>query len=132
MENKYKFSKNSQYKLAYHFVFCPRYRRKIFKEEGVANQFKQLVYDIATRLEWEVMCIELGEDYVYLVIEAAPIFSPNEIMAKLKNETSKGLRELFAHLSHLPSLWSRSFLVANEPLTEGVIRGYVAQQKKRG
>lgn len=27
----------------YHFVFCPRYRRKIFLYQGVEKRFKELV-----------------------------------------------------------------------------------------
>lgn len=132
MEKLFKNSKNSQYRLTYYFVFCPRYRRKIFKEVEVAHYFEKQLQDLATRMNWEINQLHIGEDYVYLALDAEPLFSPADLIGKIKNETSSEIRQHFHFLSHLPSLWSRTYLVSSDVLTEEMIQTYVAQQKKRG
>ncbi|OMF84812.1 IS200/IS605 family transposase [Paenibacillus sp. FSL R7-0337] len=87
----------------YHFVFCPRYRRKVLVDQ-VEIQFKQM-----------------------------PTDSPAELMAKLKGITSRRLREQFKQLNHLASLWTRSYFVSTaENVSSETIKRYVEEQKKRG
>lgn len=43
MENKYRHTKTTVSLINYHFVFCPRYRRKIFLIPNVEERFKELV-----------------------------------------------------------------------------------------
>ncbi|MBQ3962495.1 MAG: transposase, partial [Erysipelotrichaceae bacterium] len=40
MNNDYRRTKTTVSLINYHFVFCPRYRRKIFNIPGVAESFK--------------------------------------------------------------------------------------------
>ena len=42
MQNDYISTKTTVSMIHYHFVFCPRYRRKIFLIKGVEDMFKQL------------------------------------------------------------------------------------------
>ena len=42
MKNQYQHTKTTVSLIHYHFVFCPRYRRKIFKIPGVEARFKEL------------------------------------------------------------------------------------------
>ncbi|MCR5691071.1 MAG: transposase, partial [Eubacterium sp.] len=42
MKNEYKHTKTTVSLINYHFVFCPRYRRKIFNIQGVEDRFKEL------------------------------------------------------------------------------------------
>ena len=130
MINKYRRTKTTVSLINYHFVFCPRYRRKIFLNSQVEERFKTLVREICDELEIEVIAMECDQDHVHLFLNALPTFSPTDIMAKIKGVTSKKLREEFPHLQHLPSLWTRSYFVS----TAGseTIRRYVENQKKRG
>lgn len=43
MENKYRHTNTTVSLINYHFVFCPRYRRKIFLIPNVEERFKELV-----------------------------------------------------------------------------------------
>lgn len=93
----------------YHFIFCPRYRRKIFLNTQLEDRFKVLVHEICKDLEIEVLALECDKDHAHLFLNAPPTFSPADIMEKIKGVTSKTLREEFFHLQHLPSLWTRSY-----------------------
>ena len=43
MKNEYRHTKTTVSMINYHFVFCPRYRRKIFLIPGVEGRFKELI-----------------------------------------------------------------------------------------
>lgn len=117
----------------YHFVFCPRYRRKIFLRADVEERFKQLVQEICGELDIVILALECDKDHTHVFLNVPPTFSPADIMAKLKGVTSKKLREEFPHLGHLPSLWTRSYFVSTaEHVSSATIKRYVEQQKTRG
>ena len=133
MLNEYRRTKTTVSLINYHFVFCPRYRRKIFLNSQVEERFKTLVREICDELEIEVIAMECDQDHVHLFLNTLPTFSPTDIMAKIKGVTSKKLREEFPHLQHLPSLWTRSYFVSTaENVSSETIRCYVENQKKRG
>lgn len=117
----------------YHFVFCPRYRKKIFLKTEVEQRFKELVRDICGELDIQIIAIETDKDHAHLFLNALPALSPADIMAKMKGITSKRLREEFKHLQHLPSLWTRSYFVSTAGnVSSETIKRYVEQQKTRG
>ncbi|MGD6819215.1 IS200/IS605 family transposase, partial [Metabacillus sp. 113a] len=86
----------------YHFVFCPRYRRKIFLRTDVEERFKQLVQEVCEELEIVIVAFRVRKDHTHIFLNALPTLSPADIMAKIKGVTSKKLREEFPHLQHLP------------------------------
>ncbi|WP_413299480.1 IS200/IS605 family transposase [Bacillus sp. 1P10SD] len=103
----------------YHFVFCPRYRRKIF-------------LDFNESLKIRVVAIECDKDHAHMFLNALPTVSPANMMARIKGVTSKQLREEFPHLQHLPSLWTRSYFVSTAGnVSNETIKRYVENQKKR-
>ena len=133
MLNEYRRTKTTVSFIHYHFVFCPRYRRKIFLNSQVEERFKTLVREICDELEIEILAMECDQDHVHLFLNTLPTFSPTDIMAKIKGVTSKKLREEFPHLQHLPSLWTRSYFVSTaENVSSETIRCYVKKKKKRG
>ena len=133
MLNEYRRTKTTVSLINYHFVFCPRYRRKIFLNSKVEERFKMLVQEICEELEIEIITMECGKDHVHLFLNSLPTFSPTDIMAKIKGVTSKKIREEFSHLQHLPSLWTRSYFVSTAGnVSSETIRRYVENQKTRG
>ena len=131
MLNEYRKTKTTVSFIHYHFVFCPRYRRKIFLNSQVEERFKTLVQEICDELEIEVIAMECDQDHVHLFLNTRPTFSPTDMMAKIKGVTSKKLREEFPHLQHLPSLWTRSYFVSTAGnVSSETIRRYVENQKK--
>ena len=133
MLNEYRRTKKTVSFIHHHFVFCPRYRRKIFLNSQVEERFKTLVREICDELEIEVIAMECDQDHVHLFLNTLPTFSPTDIMAKIKGVTSKKLREEFSHLQHLPSLWTRSYFVSTAGnVSSETIRRYVENQKTRG
>jgi len=132
MDNKYRRTKTTVSLINYHFIFCPRYRRKIFLDENVENRFKELVKLICNELEIEIITIECDKDHAHLFLNCLPTLSPSDIMNKIKGVTSKVLREEFSKLEKMPSLWTRSYFVSTAGnVSSETIRKYVESQKTR-
>ena len=133
METNYRRTHTTVSLINYHFVFCPRYRRKIFLRNGVEIRFKGLMSEIYEELNIKIITLECDKDHTHMFLEAPPTLSPADIMAKIKRVTSKKLREEFPHLQHLPSLWTRSYFVSTAGnVSSETIKRYVEQQKTRG
>ncbi|MBB6285223.1 IS200/IS605 family transposase [Geobacillus subterraneus] len=129
---QYRCTKTTVSLINYHFVFCPRYRRKVLVGE-VEIRFKQLVQQICKENDWRILAMEVMPDHCHLFLNCLPTDSPSAIMAKVKGVTSRILRQEFKHLAHLPSLWTRSFFVSTAGnVSSETIKRYVEAQKKRG
>ena len=133
MINNYRKTKTTVSFINYHFVFCPRYRRKIFLNTKVEERFKGLVQEVCNELDIVIFAMECDKDHVHLFLHTLPTLSPADTMAKIKGVTSKRLREEFPHLAHLPSLWTRSYFVSTAGnVSIETIKHYVESQKTRG
>lgn len=132
MENKYRKTKTTVSLINYHFIFCPRYRRKIFDIPNVEDRFKDLVNDICKEMEIEIIAIECDKDHCHIFLNCLPTLSPSDIMQKIKGITSKILRQEFQVLSKMPSLWTRSYFVSTAGnVSSKTIKQYVESQKTR-
>ncbi|MDO4325791.1 MAG: IS200/IS605 family transposase [bacterium] len=132
MENKYRHTRTTVSLIQYHFVFCPRYRRKIFLIPSVEERFKELVKTKCKELEIEIITLECDKDHCHMFLNCLPAWSPSDIMQQIKAYTSKILREEFVELSKMPSLWTRSYFVSTaENVCSETMKKYVESQKKR-
>lgn len=132
MENKYRHTNTTVSLINYHFVFCPRYRRKIFLIPNVEERFKELVKIKCKELDIEIIAIECDKDHSHMFLNCLPTLSPSDIMQQIKGYTSKILRDEFNELSKMPSLWTRSYFVSTAgDVCSETIKKYVENQKKR-
>lgn len=132
MENNYRRTKTTVSLIQYHFVFCPRYRRKIFLNERLVHRFKVLISEIASKHDFKILALETDKDHCHLFLNALPIYSPSDIMAKIKGGTSRILREEFEELNAMPNLWTRSYFVSTAGnVSSETIKQYVENQRKR-
>ena len=132
MENNYRHTNTTVSLINYHFVFCPRYRRKIFLIPKIEQRFKTLVNDKCGELEIEIIAIECDKDHVHMFLNCLPTQSPSDIMQHIKGCTSKILREEFEILRKMPSLWTRSYFVSTAGnVCSEAIKKYKKKKKTR-
>ena len=118
--------------LNYHFVFCPRYRRKIFDVAGVDEYFKTLVAEVCGQHDLQILAMECHHDHVHLFVSAPPTTAPYEIMKWIKGATSRKIRMQFSALNSMSALWTRSYFVSTAgKVSSATIRHYVETQKTR-
>ena len=133
METIYFRTKTTVSFINYHFVFCPKYRRKIFLIPHVEERFKSLTEKICDELQIEILAMECHKDYVHLFLKCWPSQSPAEIMKKIKGASSHALRDESPQLSGMSSLWTRSYFVSTaNNVSNETIQWYVNTQKTRG
>ena len=59
----------------YHFVFCPKYRRKIFLIPNVETRFKELTQQICNKLGIQIIAMECHKDHVHMFLKKAAAFT---------------------------------------------------------
>ena len=75
----------------YHFVWIVRKRKRILYGEMDAR-VQQLIREAVIALECEVIALETDQDHVHLFIQSKPIYSPAQIMHKIKGSVSHQIR----------------------------------------
>lgn len=132
MNSRYRTTTTTVSMIRYHFVFCPRYRRKIFLVPGVEQRFKELVTEACRMHDIEIIAMECHRDHVHMFVSALPQLSIPDIMKCVKGSTSNTLRSDFPELSRIPSLWTRSYFVSTAgDVSAETIKRYVETQKTR-
>ena len=89
MEQQYRRANTSVSLVNYHFVWAPRYRRKILVGE-VDRRFREILGEVAKELDVRILALEVMPDHVHLFVNAPPDLSPSGIIARIKGRTSKG------------------------------------------
>lgn len=132
MDNEYRHTNTTVSLINYHFVFCPRYRRKIFNIPGVEERFKELASEGCRNMGVEILAMECHVDHVHMFLSCLPTQSPAGVVKQVKGITSHALRDEFAELSGMPSLWTRSYFVSTAGnVSSETIKWYVDTQKTR-
>lgn len=132
MEKKYRHTATTVSMVNYHFVFCPRYRRKIFLIDGLETRFKELVNQICKQNEIEILAMECHIDHCHLFVNAPPTLSPADIMKLVKGTTGSILKKEF-FTSANTRVWTRSYFVSTAgDVSSTTIERYVKEQKTRG
>jgi putative transposase len=118
--------------IGFHLVWCSKYRRPVLGGR-VADRLRSLIRAKCAERGWTVEAMEVMPDHVQLIVRTGPDASPALVAHQCKGFTSRVLRGEFPHLrSRLPTLWSKSYLVASVGrVSETTIRGYVAEQTTR-
>jgi putative transposase len=87
-----------------------------------------LLREAAGRIDCEILYLSIQPDHVLVFIAAPPLLAPDQIMFRIKGYTSRVLRQEFAHLRKMPSLWRRSYFCrAAGHVSSAVIQRYIEE-----
>lgn len=75
------------YRLAYHFVWIPRYRRAMLIG-SLALRLNELIRQVCPEREWLIEPLTVQPDHVHLVVHCPPREAPATVMHVLKINTS--------------------------------------------
>lgn len=98
------------YQINYHFVWIPKYRRKVLVG-SVKKDLEDGITNICKERGFKVISLEVQPDHVHLFLSAPPRDSPAKIINSIKGATSKRLRSKYSRLKRMPSLWTRTYYV---------------------
>ena len=132
MDRRYARNSGAVYRLGYHLVWCPKYRKRVLFGQ-VETRLKELIRERCAERGWEIVAMETMPDHVHLFVRTDPTDAPAYVANQLKGYTSRVLRSEFAHLrSVLPTLWSRSYFVCSVGnASESAISRYIEDQQTK-
>jgi putative transposase len=130
MDEKYIHEQQTVHHSLYHSIFCPKRRRKVLVGP-VHTRVKQLIEEVAQEQGWEIVELAIQPNYVHLFIQTNPYTLPTDIARLIKGRSSHELREEYAHLMRMPSLWTRStFYSTAGHVSADTIARYIERQSK--
>ena len=81
---KAKTTRHSVFHTNYHIVFCPKDRRKVFKDD-IAEYLEQFFKKQVEKKGWTLIAIEVRPDHIHLFIEGiSPITRLSDVVKYLK------------------------------------------------
>ena len=130
MEN-YRKGSHTVYRLHYHFVFIPKYRRPVLRNE-VGNRLRELIREICRSNDIEILSGHIRPDHVHLLLSVPPKLSASRVVQIIKGKTAHHLLEDFRTLRK--EFWGRHFwargyfAVTSGNVTDEVIAEYIKNQ----
>lgn len=129
-------SEHNAYQIHYHFVTPVKYRLAIFGRSDREQTLIKICSEIEERYEWGFEQVGIDQNHVHWLINAAPKYSPSQIIQAIKSIAAKELYkrhpDLRKELWH-GELWTSGFFVATvgEGGNREVIKQYVANQGRK-
>src|SRR3989344_8996479 len=97
---------NATYDIQYHFVWIPKYRKRVL-QGAIRTRLEQLFQECSEINQFEIIELSVQEDHVHLFLSAKPRYSPSEIMRLIKGGSSRVIRSEFPEIEEF--LWGDSF-----------------------
>ena len=126
-------SAHATYKTEYHVVWVPRYRRKLFQDEGVRKYAEEVLKHI-DNIEGDIEVIEVSvqPDHVHMVIIIPPRIAVASVIQYIKTKSGGCLKKKFPYMSRAvwgrSGIWSVGYFVSTVGINESVILNYVRAQ----
>ncbi|MBX7223292.1 MAG: IS200/IS605 family transposase [Blastocatellia bacterium] len=129
MSQAYRHDNTSVTLINYHFVWIARRRRKVLIGL-VEERLRELLAETTRGLDCEILAVEIMPDHIHLFLNCPPTLAPDQIMFRIKGYSARVLRQEFAHLQRMPSMWTRSYFCSTAGnVSSETIKRYLANQK---
>ncbi len=120
----------------YHFVFVPKYRRKVFRNSQVKKACEDSFLRTAEHLGLHIHALEFGPDHCHLFVGNCRRYSVSKLAHRLKGASSYYVRQ--GHLKRIakqglygPSFWSAGYFYESiGRVTTETVRYYI--ERKQG
>lgn len=127
----YRRTSHAKFDIKLHFVWITKYRKPLLAG-SIAIRARDLVRQICTELEVEIIKGHVSKDHVHLYVSCPPQVSPSYLMLRVKGRSSRKLISEFAAVRKAcrgRHVWARGFFVASSGnVTDEVIREYIETQ----
>ena len=121
-------TKHVTYKIAYHFVWCPTYRKAVLTGD-VAQFVESEMRRLCEENKWAIGALQVQEDHVHLFLSAESRTAPSLLANTLKGITARQVFKRFPEVKRQlwgGSFWSRSYYVGTVgDMTEATVKKYL-------
>jgi putative transposase len=134
MALEHKRGAHSVHAIAYHLVWCVKYRKTLLTSQ-IGDRVKEIVTEQANALGCEILEIETDTDHVHVLVRVKPTHQVSSLVHRFKGVSARRIFQEFPHLKYRlwgGHLWSPSYFVATvggAPLS--TIKQYVKSQRTR-
>ena len=97
-----KYASHCSYRIRYHMVFVLKYRKCLI-DSKIFDHIIQILSGISERYYLNFQAVGCERDHLHILVEAAPRYSPSEVMQICKSITAKQLFKKFPELEE--ELW---------------------------
>ena len=130
MKNEINRTAHSTYRLEYHIVFAPKYRRQI-----VYGQIKKDIGEIFRKLcnekKVEIIEAEACPNHIHMLVSIPPYISIAQFVGYLKSKSTLMIFDRHANLKYKygsRSFWCRGYYVDTVGKNERIIQEYIKNQ----
>ena len=127
----YRKTSHSVYDLKYHVVWITKYRKQVLTGL-VAERLRELIRQICTANDIEIIKGHVSKDHVHLFVSVPPHISVSNLVQMIKGKTSRKMLGDFKPLQKAfwgRHLWARGYFVASSGnITDEVIMEYIEHQ----
>jgi putative transposase len=117
--------------LKYHLIWVPRRRRKVLVG-AVTDRLEELLREKAQELEVGIEHLTIQPDHLHMFVDAPPSLAVSQLVYRFKGYTSRVLRQDFAHLRKMPSMWTTAYFASTAGrVSEATIQKYIEAQSTR-
>ena len=108
MKKKAKYWKgaHTKHRLRYHFVWIPKYRKRVLIGK-IVIRLKSLLYEASEVNGWWIEELSVQKDHIHMLVQIHPTDSVSKVLQKLKGGTSRIIRAEFPELEEF--LWGIAF-----------------------
>lgn len=128
-----KSTSNATYDIQYHFVWIPKYRKRVLKGV-IKDRIDELLRECSEINQFEIVEMSIQPDHIHILLSAKPRYAPSKIMQLMKGGSSKKIREEHPELQEFlwgDSFWADGYFVStHSAITEKIIREYIKYQDK--
>ncbi len=134
MSKRFRRLSHTIYECKYHLIFCPKYRRRILKDE-IREYARREIENLLRQKEGiEIIQMNVQSDHVHLVVWIPPKYSISEVMGYLKGKLAIRIFQRYEKLGKQfwgRHLWGRGYCVSTVGIDEQRIREYVQWQENK-
>ena len=134
MSKRFRRLSHTIYECKYHLIFCPKYRRRILKDE-IREYARREIENLLRQKEGiEIIQMNVQSDHVHLVVWVPPKYSISEVMGYLKGKLAIRIFQRYEKLGKQfwgRHLWGRGYCVSTVGIDETRIREYVQWQENK-
>ena len=112
-----------------HLVWTPKRRKAVWKD-AIAVDGRRLIEQPCAEQGWEIVELAIQPDHIQLFVRVWPSVAAADVVKEVKGLTAHELRERYAVLRKLPSLWTRSYFAATVGnVSHATVQRYLAAPK---
>ena len=134
MSKRFRRLSHTIYECKYQMIFCPKYRRRILKDE-IREYARREIENLLRQKEGiEIIEMNMQADHVHLIVWIPPKYAVSEIMGYLKGKLAIRIFQRYEKLGKQfwgRHLWGRGYCVSTVGIDETRIREYVQWQENK-